>query len=56
MAATMIKVANVRILDFPVELPEFDLTIQWHERVHRDAGHQWLRDALTKIYRTKPKS
>jgi DNA-binding transcriptional LysR family regulator len=55
MAATMTKVANVRIFDFPIDLPAFDLTIQWPERVHRDAGHQWLRDTLTKIYRTKPK-
>ncbi|MFC0166558.1 LysR family transcriptional regulator [Pseudoduganella danionis] len=27
----------------PVEVPGFRMAMLWHERVHRDAAHQWLR-------------
>lgn len=30
----------------PVELEPFDMAMAWHERVHGDAGHRWLREQL----------
>ena len=30
----------------PVALPVFDIHLFWHARMHRDAGHQWLRERL----------
>ncbi len=30
----------------PVEVPGFSKTLAWHERSHRDAGHQWVRSLL----------
>lgn len=30
----------------PIELPGYDMAMLWHERMHRDPAHQWLRDQL----------
>lgn len=30
----------------PVEVPGFRMAMLWHERVHRDAAHQWLREQM----------
>ncbi len=27
----------------PVEVPGYEMSMLWHERVHRDPAHQWLR-------------
>jgi DNA-binding transcriptional LysR family regulator len=27
----------------PVEIPGYEMSMLWHERVHRDPAHQWLR-------------
>jgi len=29
-----------------VEVPGYEMSMLWHERVHRDPGHQWLRDVI----------
>jgi len=28
----------------PIDLPEFELVMLWHERLHHDPAHQWLRN------------
>jgi DNA-binding transcriptional LysR family regulator len=30
----------------PLQLPEFDIGIYWHDRYHRDPGNKWLRDFI----------
>lgn len=30
----------------PQEVPGFRMAMLWHERVHRDAAHQWLREQI----------
>jgi len=56
MAASMTKLANVRIVPMPFELPRIDLNMQWHGRVHRDSGNQWIRNILGESYRAKESS
>ncbi|HEX8544584.1 MAG TPA: LysR substrate-binding domain-containing protein [Pseudomonas sp.] len=34
------------MMEPPVEIPGFSKTLVWHERTHRDAGHQWIRSLL----------
>ncbi|MCF7222231.1 LysR family transcriptional regulator [Marilutibacter chinensis] len=34
---------TLRVVEPPVEVPAFELVMLWHERVHRDPAHQWLR-------------
>lgn len=30
----------------PVEVPGYEMSMLWHERVHRDPAHRWLRDMI----------
>lgn len=39
-------VEGLAVLDPPLRIPGFTKTAAWHERVHRDAGHRWLRGLL----------
>jgi DNA-binding transcriptional LysR family regulator len=53
LATSMANSADLRILSLPFELPRIDLNMQWHERVHRDAGGRWFRSAVANSYRSK---
>ena len=33
----------------PVPLPEHAVTMIWHERVHEDGAHRWLRERLVEV-------
>jgi DNA-binding transcriptional LysR family regulator len=39
----------LRLLKPPVELPGFAIPQVWHERLHYDPAHQWLRRVLTEL-------
>jgi DNA-binding transcriptional LysR family regulator len=56
LAMTMVDHADVRLLQLPFSLPKIDLNMQWHERVHRDPGGKWLREAFASRYRAKEPS
>jgi DNA-binding transcriptional LysR family regulator len=30
----------------PIEIPNFDMYMLWHERLHRDIEHEWLRNLI----------
>lgn len=36
----------VRILEPPIPLPPYAVKQHWHERIHGDAGHAWLRQVV----------
>ncbi|WP_286758246.1 LysR family transcriptional regulator [Ralstonia sp. RL] len=36
----------LQVVEPPVEVPGYEMSMLWHERVHRDPAHQWLRDAI----------
>jgi DNA-binding transcriptional LysR family regulator len=40
--------AALRVIDPPLEVPGFELLMLWHERVHRDPAHRWLREHVAK--------
>ncbi|MBU6953426.1 LysR family transcriptional regulator [Hahella sp. HN01] len=33
-----------RVVEPPVEIPGFEMSMFWHERSHRDPAHEWLRE------------
>lgn len=33
-------------VDAPTEVAGYDMAMLWHERVHRDPAHQWLREQI----------
>ncbi len=50
-AISMTRLANVRIVPLPFELPKIDLCMQWHTRMHRDPANQWFRNLCAESYR-----
>ncbi|CAB3802657.1 HTH-type transcriptional regulator SyrM 1 [Paraburkholderia caffeinitolerans] len=36
--------AALKIVETPIEVPGYEVCMLWHERVHRDPAHQWLRE------------
>jgi len=38
--------AALQIVEPPVDVPGFDMLMLWHERVHRDPAHRWLREHM----------
>ena len=36
----------LRVLELPIEIPTFDVTLHWHARQHNVAATAWLRDVI----------
>ena len=36
----------LQMVEPPVEVPGYEIAMLWHERVHRDPAHQWLREFI----------
>lgn len=49
LAESMAPTLGLRVLPLPVALPKAAHALLWHERLHRDPGHRWLRRALVEI-------
>jgi DNA-binding transcriptional LysR family regulator len=39
-------VPALRVVEAPVEVPGYEMSMLWHERVHRDPAHRWLRETI----------
>jgi DNA-binding transcriptional LysR family regulator len=52
-ALSMTRLANVRIVALPFDLPKIELCMQWHARMHRDPANQWFRNLCATTYRAK---
>nr|WP_042303707.1 LysR family transcriptional regulator [Paraburkholderia kururiensis] len=35
---------TLRVVEPPVDVPGYEMSMLWHERVHRDPAHRWLRE------------
>ena len=46
LATTFQKQLKLQVLPVPLNLPPFRLAMLWHERVHNDPAHQWLRGLI----------
>jgi len=36
----------LQVVEPPIQVPGFEMLMLWHERVHRDPAHQWLREHI----------
>ncbi|SDP71015.1 DNA-binding transcriptional regulator, LysR family [Ralstonia sp. 25mfcol4.1] len=36
----------LQVVDAPVDVPGYEMSMLWHERLHRDPAHRWLRQAI----------
>ncbi|HEY6241029.1 MAG TPA: LysR family transcriptional regulator, partial [Burkholderiales bacterium] len=46
----MAPLGRYRSLKLPVDIPELDVKLHWHERFNRDPGISWLRGVLIDLY------
>ncbi len=37
---------TLRVVAPPIEIPGYEMSMLWHERVHRDPAHRWLREFI----------
>lgn len=40
------RMRNLQVLEAPIPVPGFSISIAWHDRVHGDAAQRWLRQQL----------
>jgi len=50
LAQACANLIDVRILDLPIEIPQFQVAQYWHERFHTDPGSRWLRGIFARLY------
>jgi DNA-binding transcriptional LysR family regulator len=41
--------AALQVVEPPIEVPGFEMLMTWHERLHRDPAHQWLRAHIASL-------
>jgi DNA-binding transcriptional LysR family regulator len=39
----------LQVLPLPFRVPSVNVSMLWHERMHHDPGHKWLRDSLRDV-------
>ncbi|WBS05579.1 LysR family transcriptional regulator [Pseudoduganella sp. SL102] len=44
------KLADIRLLEPPLEIPPFDLKQHWHRKYHKDGASMWLRALLAELF------
>jgi len=37
---------SLRVVEAPIDVPGYQMVMLWHERVHRDPAHRWLREQI----------
>jgi DNA-binding transcriptional LysR family regulator len=45
---------ELQVTDAPLAVPGYEIAMLWHERLHRDPAHQWLRDHIADTVRAQP--
>jgi DNA-binding transcriptional LysR family regulator len=50
LAALVAEHMGIQVMDPPMALPGFDVSMLWHHRFHRDPGGQWLRAAFVQLF------
>ena len=47
LALTLARHYPLTIVELPLELPDFEVALYWHDRFHRDPANKWLREFMT---------
>ena len=40
---------TVQVIGLPFDIPTFDVTLQWHERINKDPAQAWLHKAIIQV-------
>lgn len=49
LALVSSRTLPIQLLSLPFKLPRVDISMLWHERLHHDPAHKWLRSVLRDI-------
>lgn len=52
VAERLAPVASLQSLPFPIKSFGFEYRMVWHERMHRDLAHRWLRDIVSALVKS----
>jgi DNA-binding transcriptional LysR family regulator len=44
------KIANIRLIEPPLDIPQFDLKQHWHRKFHQDEANMWIRAVIAKLF------
>ena len=50
LAAVVATNVPLQLLEPPMQVPGFDVTMVWHERLHRDPANEWLRGEFVRLF------
>ena len=50
LAKRLAKPLGLIAFETPISLPRIEISQYWHERVHRDAAHRWLRSVTFDLF------
>jgi DNA-binding transcriptional LysR family regulator len=54
MGKPLARLLRTKLHELPFPAPEFTVHAYWHERLHADEGHRWLRGLLRPSSRQRP--
>jgi DNA-binding transcriptional LysR family regulator len=50
VADTLVRIANVKVLQPPFKLPVFPIKQHWHDRYQQDPASRWLRGVISDLF------
>ncbi len=50
LSEALAQTERIRCFELPVVLPGYAVKQHWHERLHEDAGHAWLRRTMARLF------
>jgi DNA-binding transcriptional LysR family regulator len=53
LAETLSKHYPLVVKPHPLELPEIEICVYWHERYHRDPANRWLRERIVQQFASR---
>lgn len=53
LASYLVGDLPLAVIEPPFPLPRIEISQVWHERVHHDAGHRWLRGRIFQLFRSR---
>jgi len=50
VAAVFARLGNFKVLKLPVDVPNFEVRLHWHQRFDQDPANRWLREVMAELY------
>jgi DNA-binding transcriptional LysR family regulator len=44
------RIADIRMIEPPLDIPKFDLKQHWHRKFHQDEANMWVRAVIAKLF------